>query len=906
MLGKKEGLSFSQQKERKQKKRKQRRRELPSCLFVSHLSRILCIVKDDTATQLQELRFASMSLSRLFKGIYEGGKTVDPRDRRKNDADAVVRNRGDAHSDQDDEDDDDEDESSIERGLILAVDENAKGARKRRRSSESFKQLLGADSKSPSSGATMIASSTDCDEGERPDGKTGAGTSASEDVALREEPKHLWQQSAKQKPVAVQSPLANGAAAAGFAKSKADASREILRAPPSSSSSAWTCHLPSFRSSKHTHPVVVHQKGADATELCAHLSTWHESLWNAICERIRERKSYGDLVEMENEKAKQRDLSFFSRSARTLSGGNLRKQLSLTLWACSLGISFSSLSSPSFARFLHECGQCSISEYEFNRCIDLAHFAVMELVRKQCSTWTFCALSGDCWTNICLEKFITVSAYHVTEKFETVETTLCCAPLGVSETASNLRAFVDILVQDILPPRCLQFSFTSDGGSAISAMALDLAGEIGHQWCLAHCIQRVVEPAIASTEGVMSAINLCRKWANDVRSRSNHESKLRLLQSKFAVVYMPIVAVDTRWGSTLMMLDRMQVLLRRGVVKQVIESEHFLDRPEQFSEVLQPHFLADLTAIVQLLLEFHRVTVEASESGMTQVPVCRQVRRLFACVQEQRGCGSPLAERLKFNLRHFLELKLGKVCGTINMATIALILDPQQIPGELLTVIPDETITDGSTLIERIWRRIILEELEIDGLQVEVDNNGAVKLGGQEEEESGSMESEAEKERLSIALSHAACQTAVMSLKSLLATERKKLQHERQSFAQFYSDIAKEKDNICRHVRALLPVVRAIASVPASSVRDERTFKISSRNSTKLRANMAPTKLAKVAMLASHCDGTDATFERVLAHVTERLSQPSSVETNPAQRVVDHEELVTSWEDQEILAVIEP
>jgi hypothetical protein len=111
---------------------------------------------------------------------------------------------------------------------------------------------------------------------------------------------------------------------------------------------------------------------------------------------------------------------------------------------------------------------------------------------------------------------------------------------------------------------------------------------------------------------------------------------------------------------------------------------------------------------------------------------------------------------------------------------------------------------------------------------------------------------------------------------------------ERLDVHKFYKNILErrnEKSAMISHIAPLLSAISTYLGTPAASVHDERTFKVSSSNSSKLRASLAAHKLGKLTVIGTYyssatdkiacfslvCNEVQSILDTYIANVDEKL-----------------------------------
>jgi len=91
----------------------------------------------------------------------------------------------------------------------------------------------------------------------------------------------------------------------------------------------------------------------------------------------------------------------------------VRKYVAAIVHSAVSGISFHSWLSPTFNLFLETINALPLTKAEFTKFLSLTHRAVESLIMKDLAQARFVNLSADTWSSVTLEKFVSVTAYHL-------------------------------------------------------------------------------------------------------------------------------------------------------------------------------------------------------------------------------------------------------------------------------------------------------------------------------------------------------------------------------------------------------------------------------------------------------------------------------------------------------------
>jgi hypothetical protein len=292
---------------------------------------------------------------------------------------------------------------------------------------------------------------------------------------------------------------------------------------------------------------------------------------------------------------------------------------------------------------------------------------------------------------------------------------------------------------------------------------------------------------------------------------------------------------------------------------------------------------ANVRGVAEVLSFVYQVTQKSgADRYLTQPGSLRRISSLIrACSIDDNDLVPRIVNDFKRNLEHELHERFDTLFGTINAASIGLYLDATQS----LACLVNEP--DLFPIVDRILNRLILEQLEIDGLDSEtasfdVDANGAVTMRSD-----CTFAADMHVKKLD---------AAKTALRRILEAERKA--NTPRPPLELYTAIYQARDvstNLMSHAAPLLPAICAVLSSPAASVHDERTFKIASRNSTKLRSRLKPESLARLTLIASFFSAHSSTdlsktFDAVVDTVVDLMCDDDPLPEKTHPPIVDDDD----------------
>ncbi|XP_067639740.1 E3 SUMO-protein ligase ZBED1-like [Eurosta solidaginis] len=169
----------------------------------------------------------------------------------------------------------------------------------------------------------------------------------------------------------------------------------------------------------------------------------------------------------------------------------------------------------------------------------------------------FC-ITTDCWTsrNVC--SFIAVTAHFVSPEFELKSILLSASELNINHTAENLANAIYKIVCDWNVERKILLSVSDNASNIKCALTTKLNWK--HFGCMAHTMNLIVKDGLRVTE-VAEIIDKIKGIVTYFKkSSSANEAFLSYQRNSGRDPLKLIQQVETRWNSTLAMMERFAAL----------------------------------------------------------------------------------------------------------------------------------------------------------------------------------------------------------------------------------------------------------------------------------------------------------------------------------------------------------
>lgn len=282
---------------------------------------------------------------------------------------------------------------------------------------------------------------------------------------------------------------------------------------------------------------------------------------------------------------------------------------------------------------------------------------------------TAVALTSDMWTSIHMDSYLAITCHFVDEEDKLNTVLLSVGKFGERHTASNMAITKNAIMQEWGIQKAKVMCFTTDGAPNMSLCCNMM--ELRHSHCIAHALNLVVKKALKLTPGLEEVRTRARDIATYFRTSTVARERLIALQQQMGVpLHKLIQEVETRWNSTLDMLERLYEQREPvGAALASLQTDVAPLTSNQFNSIGE---------CISVLAPLKEATVELSAekvvSGSKIIPLIKMLRHTIAA--RQRQITDELASDLSKHLLTLLSDKLGnyEVAGQHVLATL---LDPR-------------------------------------------------------------------------------------------------------------------------------------------------------------------------------------------------------------------------------------
>ncbi|XP_063765467.1 zinc finger BED domain-containing protein 4-like [Eleginops maclovinus] len=282
---------------------------------------------------------------------------------------------------------------------------------------------------------------------------------------------------------------------------------------------------------------------------------------------------------------------------------------------------------------------------------------------------TAVALTSDMWTSIHMDSYLAFTCHFVDEEDKLATVLLAVAKFGERHTASNIATVKGSILEEWEIPKAKVMCLTTDGASNMHLCSSIM--EVRHSHCIAHALNLVVKKALKLTPGLEEVRTKARDIATYFRTSTVARERLLCLQNQMGGPTNKLIQeVDTRWNSTLDMLQRLYE--QREPVGAALASLQTDVAP------LTSNQYHSISQCISLLAPLKEATVELSAekhvSGSKIIPLVKMLRHIIAT--KQRQLTDEMARDLAKHLLTLTSEKLGnyEVAGQHALATL---LDPR-------------------------------------------------------------------------------------------------------------------------------------------------------------------------------------------------------------------------------------
>lgn len=165
------------------------------------------------------------------------------------------------------------------------------------------------------------------------------------------------------------------------------------------------------------------------------------------------------------------------------------------------------------------------------------------------------SLTSDMWTSINMDAYLAVTCHFINKKDQLSMLLLGTKPFPRTHTAAHIAEEIASLMADwglVNRVRCI----VTDSASNMNATANNL--NLRQNKCIAHCLNLVVKNSIEATPGLDEIRSVSRRIVTYFRTSTTARERLSQVQQQLGRGGKKLkLEVDTRWNSTLEMLQRL-------------------------------------------------------------------------------------------------------------------------------------------------------------------------------------------------------------------------------------------------------------------------------------------------------------------------------------------------------------
>lgn len=167
----------------------------------------------------------------------------------------------------------------------------------------------------------------------------------------------------------------------------------------------------------------------------------------------------------------------------------------------------------------------------------------------------FMAFTTDCWSGT-TESLMSLTGHFISEDWSRMQVMLNVKPMTGSHTGSYIQeTFLKMLEDWDIAPERVVLVLRDGGANMVKGMTL---AELPHVSCTAHTLQLIINDGLSSQRAVLDIIGILKNCATHFGHSVLAKQRLKTIQEELGLpVHTIIQAVQTRWNSTLHMLQRM-------------------------------------------------------------------------------------------------------------------------------------------------------------------------------------------------------------------------------------------------------------------------------------------------------------------------------------------------------------
>ena len=168
------------------------------------------------------------------------------------------------------------------------------------------------------------------------------------------------------------------------------------------------------------------------------------------------------------------------------------------------------------------------------------------------------SIAADGWESLTRHHFLGVTGHFIDHNWELCVLTLAIQAMEVAQTADNIAAEVEKIVEQFTSEKTLLACLTCDGAAAMMKAAKKTVGGSEFSWCVCHLLSLAAFGAVEQDPCVNKIVEVVRDISKFFRRHlpSTHLSKTQKEKGNGKTPLVPTLDVATRWNSTFAMLQK--------------------------------------------------------------------------------------------------------------------------------------------------------------------------------------------------------------------------------------------------------------------------------------------------------------------------------------------------------------
>lgn len=299
------------------------------------------------------------------------------------------------------------------------------------------------------------------------------------------------------------------------------------------------------------------------------------------------------------------------------------------------------------------------SDRYFMGLIERKYVEVKEGVTRRLQQETFVSLTGDIWTSIAIDAYLTLIVHFLSEAWEMCSVVLGTKPLSDRHTGENIVAWMEEMLAEFSIGTDKVVAFVHDSGSNINLAGRRLHDKYGWytEACAGHTLQLCVKAGL-QIRVIEVAIAAARRLVKHFRKSDLATLALRKRQEQMqAEQHNLIQDVTTRWNSTYFLIERL--LEQRWPVTAVLSDASITKSADRSLDLTteQWNLLAELKPILHVLqVATTYLSAEYNVSISALLPIIHGLSKSMEVTEEdlpairQCKCAISLELRRRWNL----------------------------------------------------------------------------------------------------------------------------------------------------------------------------------------------------------------------------------------------------------------